>query len=273
MAAPYVSAAVAVIRSLEPALTPVQVAQALVSTSDDLGMSGRDDETGAGLIDPVAAACSLGHCPDGVSPSPGASPSPTASGPEGTPTSAPTSAPSSSPTPSPSGAPAALGVWVARPASPVVSGGVAVLTVTVSDAGGPVSGAVVRAVSGDRSVRAVTGASGVARLAVAPARTATWTVIATAAGHVDARRSAVVPVVPRVAVRWRGSRVTVTVRPAAGQVVTVWTRGSRGWVRRSHRAVGSGTVTLAVPAASAARITVSAGAGLSPVTVTRSSRT
>jgi hypothetical protein len=151
----------------------------------------------------------------------------------------------------------------------VVSGSAAVLSVTVSDPGGPVQGAEVTAASGGRSVRGVTGQAGAVRVTTAPGRTSSWTITVTAGGHRPARAVTTVWVVPRVAVRWRGSRVTVTVTPAAGQVVTVWTRGSRGWVRHAHRTAGSAPVTLPVPAAPAARVTVSGALGLSGVTAVR----
>ncbi|HEY6796702.1 MAG TPA: S8 family serine peptidase [Kineosporiaceae bacterium] len=250
MAAPYVSAAVAAVRSAEPGLAPAQVAQVLIGTADDLETPGRDDDTGTGLVDPLAAVCSLGHCPTGVSPTPSGSPSP-------------------SPSPSPTPAPLALGVRVQAPAAPIVSGALAVLTVTVSDVKGPVSGAGVTAVAAGRTLHAVTNRFGAARLAAVPARTGTWIVTVSAAGHRDARATVVLPVAPKVVVRWRGSKVTVSVTPVLGQLVTVWTRGRRGWVRHAHHAAAGGGVTLPVPAAPAARVTVSGVPGLAGVTSAR----
>jgi serine protease len=55
MATPYAAAAAALIRATKTSLTADQVAATLVGTVRDLGAAGRDDEFGAGLIDPVAA--------------------------------------------------------------------------------------------------------------------------------------------------------------------------------------------------------------------------
>ena len=126
MATPYVSAVAAVIRSAEPGLSPAQVVQVLVASAVDLEARGRDDATGAGLVDPSAALCRLGHCPAAATPSPSPSPSPSSS--------------TGGPSPSPS-APAALRVTVAGPAPEAVAGRPATLTVTVSDGAGPVVGA------------------------------------------------------------------------------------------------------------------------------------
>jgi type VII secretion-associated serine protease mycosin len=260
MATPYVTAAAALIRSAVPTLTPAHLAAELVATADDLETAGRDDDTGAGLVDPLAALCALSLCSATASPSP----SPTAS-PSGSPTSS-TDSPSPSATPT-SAAP--LGVAVRIPASPIVSGARAVLTVTVSDADGPVAGAGVIVVSGDRSARGTTDATGVARVAVAPARTATWTVTATAVGHPQARAGAVVAVASKVTVRWRGSKAEVTVGPVDGQVVAVWLHGSRGWTRSSSRSAASGGVSLSVPASGGVKVIVSAVSGLRSVTVVR----
>ena len=91
MATPYVSGTVALLRSAIPTLQPVSVVQALTRTARDLEVTGRDDATGAGLIDPVAALCLLGRCP----------PTPTA-----TPTGNPALTPTPTPTPTPTGNPA-----------------------------------------------------------------------------------------------------------------------------------------------------------------------
>jgi len=55
MAAPYVSAAAALTRA-NPAWTASRTAQYLQSTAGDLGPRGRDDQYGAGLINPAALA-------------------------------------------------------------------------------------------------------------------------------------------------------------------------------------------------------------------------
>ena len=55
MSSPYVAAAAALVRSAEPGLTAAQVAGRLTATAQDLRPAGRDDATGAGLVDPARA--------------------------------------------------------------------------------------------------------------------------------------------------------------------------------------------------------------------------
>jgi subtilisin family serine protease len=55
MAAPFVSATVALLRHAQPTLTPAAVRERLVTTADDLGAPGFDPLYGAGLVDLVAA--------------------------------------------------------------------------------------------------------------------------------------------------------------------------------------------------------------------------
>ncbi|MEU8997941.1 type VII secretion-associated serine protease mycosin [Streptomyces caniferus] len=54
-AAAFVSGAVALIRSAHPDLSPEQIRRLLTSTAQDKPEGGRDDDYGAGLIDPAAA--------------------------------------------------------------------------------------------------------------------------------------------------------------------------------------------------------------------------
>ncbi|MFF3747045.1 type VII secretion-associated serine protease mycosin [Streptomyces kronopolitis] len=74
-AAAFVSGAVALIRSAYPDLSPAQIRQLLTSTAQDTPEGGRDDDYGAGLIDPAAAI----EAADGVKPTP-QKPSPAAYG-------------------------------------------------------------------------------------------------------------------------------------------------------------------------------------------------
>ncbi|GLW18373.1 type VII secretion-associated serine protease mycosin [Streptomyces kronopolitis] len=74
-AAAFVSGAVALIRSAHPDLSPAQIRQLLTSTAQDTPEGGRDDDYGAGLIDPAAAI----EAADGVKPTP-QKPSPAAYG-------------------------------------------------------------------------------------------------------------------------------------------------------------------------------------------------
>ncbi len=54
MAAPAVSAVASLYRAAHPADSPAQVTAALIGTATDLETPGRDDATGAGLVNPVA---------------------------------------------------------------------------------------------------------------------------------------------------------------------------------------------------------------------------
>ncbi|MDQ1287534.1 MAG: thermitase, partial [Actinomycetota bacterium] len=276
MATPYASAAVALLRAVSPSLPPADVISAFVSTADDLEASGRDDATGNGLIDPVGALCGIGRCP-GANPSPTGSPSPSPmSSPTGSPSPSPTGSPSPSPTGSPSPSPGddpptgvtePLRVGVRATPATIVAGATTTLLMTVSDAKGPVAGAVVRVAGAGRSAVGRTGKDGTARIVVGAPITAVWSVTATADGHAVLTRLKV-PVAPRVVVRWAGSRVTVSVSPARRQTVSVVQgssvrgRGRLGWST-------SGRMTLPVPRSGRVRLVVGAGGGLVTVTVQR----
>lgn len=56
MAAPHASGVIALMLEVNPDLTPFEVKQILVATAQDLGSKGRDNETGYGIVDAVAAA-------------------------------------------------------------------------------------------------------------------------------------------------------------------------------------------------------------------------
>ncbi|HEX2805906.1 MAG TPA: S8 family serine peptidase, partial [Kineosporiaceae bacterium] len=101
---PYVSAAAALLKSARPALTGDQLATALTSTATDRGAPGKNAEFGAGIVNPVAALCSVGFCgtatpsPKPVTPSVSPTPSIT---PSGTPTVTPSVTPKPTVTPTP----------------------------------------------------------------------------------------------------------------------------------------------------------------------------
>jgi type VII secretion-associated serine protease mycosin len=59
MASPYVAAAAALLKAVDPARTPAQIAVALQTTATDLGGAGRDNYFGYGLIDPSAALAAV----------------------------------------------------------------------------------------------------------------------------------------------------------------------------------------------------------------------
>jgi type VII secretion-associated serine protease mycosin len=52
---PYVAAAAALLLARDPELGPLEVANRLLATAEDLGAPGVDQDTGAGLVDPLAA--------------------------------------------------------------------------------------------------------------------------------------------------------------------------------------------------------------------------
>lgn len=60
MAAPFVSAAAALLRSASPTSSAGEVSAALTSTAADLEAAGVDHQTGYGMVGPVPALCALG---------------------------------------------------------------------------------------------------------------------------------------------------------------------------------------------------------------------
>ncbi|MCZ7527477.1 MAG: S8 family serine peptidase [Acidimicrobiia bacterium] len=73
MAAPYVSAAAALVKAVRPAATPDEVESILTGTADDAGAAGRDDHFGHGIVGPSAAVEAAAPAP----PAPPAPPPPT----------------------------------------------------------------------------------------------------------------------------------------------------------------------------------------------------
>ncbi len=62
MATPLAAGCAAILLQANPYLTPAEVAQALETTASDLGTSGRDNDTGAGLIQVATALTMLPDC-------------------------------------------------------------------------------------------------------------------------------------------------------------------------------------------------------------------
>jgi type VII secretion-associated serine protease mycosin len=240
MATPYAAAAAALLRAAAPTLGPLDVVAALTATADDLETPGRDDATGAGLVDPVAALCAAGHCPAGTSPSPFPTASPAVAKP--------------------------LRLTLQATPSAVVAGQPVLLAVTVRDAAGPVAGAAVRISGVGPAWSGRSDAAGAARVKVTPSRTAVWSATATVTEHTAALTRQPVVVRPMVTVRWRASRVTISVSPA--QVVRA-RQGSSVRARRALPTASLARVTLAAPARGSARVTISAAGGLAAVTVSR----
>lgn len=64
MAAAFVSGVAALIYSVRPDFTPAQLREVITTTAKDIGVEGRDETFGAGLIDAYAIFKSLGYFPD-----------------------------------------------------------------------------------------------------------------------------------------------------------------------------------------------------------------
>jgi serine protease len=133
MATPHVSGIAALIWSVNPSWTNVQIRDALVKTAKDLGTAGKDNSYGYGLVQAQAA---LNYLLGGVTPPP----TPTTA-----PTSDPTLVPSPTPTLTPTAGPAALSVDVSTKAS-YLNGETAIITVTATSGTTSVSGATVNIV-------------------------------------------------------------------------------------------------------------------------------
>jgi type VII secretion-associated serine protease mycosin len=100
MAAPYVSAAAALVAARYPQLSPLQIRDLLERSADDLGDPGRDDLFGAGFVDPVRALSLAGPLTPSVPAGPPATSTPIEAPPGSTPV---------LPSPAP---PTASGYWV-----------------------------------------------------------------------------------------------------------------------------------------------------------------
>jgi hypothetical protein len=70
MAAPFVSAAAALLRHAQPTLSAAGVRKRLMDTADDLGPVGVDPDYGAGLVDVVAAEAATGPIDVSTTPAP-----------------------------------------------------------------------------------------------------------------------------------------------------------------------------------------------------------
>ena len=119
MATPHVTGAVALLRSLDPAITPDAVFSTLAQSAKPLTSGGRNSESGFGLLQ-VGAALDLvaGAAP----PSPTATPSPTpAASPAPDAAASPTPEPGASPTPSPTPVPSASPISEPALVAPVVT--------------------------------------------------------------------------------------------------------------------------------------------------------
>jgi subtilisin family serine protease len=104
MATPHVTAAIALLRSLRPSITPDEVLTTLTQTARPLVAGGHNPESGYGLVQVGAAVDLVAGAGSTPSPTPTPSATPTSS-PTPTPTPTPTPDPYATPTPTPSPTP------------------------------------------------------------------------------------------------------------------------------------------------------------------------
>lgn len=245
MAAPYVSAAAAVVLGASGgSLLAADLAAALERGAADLGPTGRDVTTGSGRVSPVQTMCLLQlWCP----------PAWAAVAPRLTLTPATGSVSSGSP------AAVVLSAFDAATTAPV-SGLPVVLT--VQRHGAPAGRQVV-----------VTGPDGTIRLSQVVLRTTTWSAVSagTALYRAATAAPAAVAATPTVSVTVSRGRATVRITPAAGQQV-VLRRWSKGYAPVARRTVGvDGTVVFSGLSAGFYTVDVPASPGLARV-VSRSWR-
>ncbi|BEL03555.1 hypothetical protein Q0Z83_017460 [Actinoplanes sichuanensis] len=99
MASPHVAAVAALLKSVDPALTPDQIETTLEKTATDLGTPGFDKDFGNGLINPVAALAAIAPTtPVTKAPTTPVTKAPTTAPVTKAPTTAPTKAPTTAPT-------------------------------------------------------------------------------------------------------------------------------------------------------------------------------
>jgi serine protease len=232
MATPFVAATVAILKAVDPGLTPDRAAQVLQSTAVDLGPAGRDNDTGYGLINPTAALCALMSC--------GATPTPAPN----TPTPSPTAT-----TPA-----ATVTTMVSRPAA-VRYGSAVTATARVLDARGvaglagvPVQLCVKTAPAESYGCRMYTTDSrgNASHRFAATAATRVYAVHPGTAGTALSTSAAIAyTVAPDVRVRATRGGLTASVNPAAGQTVALQRWDGKTWVAATSSTVdGRGTASF-----------------------------
>ncbi len=76
MASPFVASAAALLKAVDPTITPAEVLSVLTDTAEDLGPAGFDPEYGYGLVDPLSAVQAETGVDPGGEPDPGTAPPP-----------------------------------------------------------------------------------------------------------------------------------------------------------------------------------------------------
>jgi type VII secretion-associated serine protease mycosin len=224
MAAPFASAAAALVRAAAPQATPAQVTSLLIRTAKDIGPAGRDDVAGYGLVQPAAAiAAAQRLARTGVTPAPVTRPAPS--------TLAVVSAPST-----------LAYARTARLAFALSSNGKAVggAPVVLCTATAPSTARRCRTLRTDSSGRLVTTAAVTGNLTVS-ARYAGSSAVAAATS-----RPVLIGALPTIRLVAGRGALTVTVRPAAaGSPIGLQRRVGSRWVPVTTRALpSSGSLTL-----------------------------
>ena len=243
MATPYAAGVVALTRAAAPSLDAADIENAVYSTATDLGATGWDATYGYGLVEPLAAVCSVSDCTN-ASPSTSATPSagvtPTDS-PTATPTAAdtPTEAPSIAPTPSPTTAVrTTTNLELTRPAASLKYGASAVFTVHLQTENVGLSGR--RVLWCDRvgsaapaCIAMTTVADGLSQVRFTPSISST--IYATFAGDAldlpAASAQYGVAVIPAVSLRVGHRILAVKVAPGSRQRFEAQRWTGRAWVR------------------------------------------
>ena len=265
MAAPYAAATAALVRSAGPALLANGVLQSLTGTATDIAPAGRDDASGAGVVDPAAALRKATGQPAASEPG-------TAKEPVPVPAPVPVPVPVPGPAPTPA---SAVTRWIPGSTSADVTYGTSVTVraqLVAGAAGTPITGQAVSWCS-----RRPTGGSEVCRTATTdPTGTATLSLTPTASTVLVARfggsssRAAAdsaalrYTVHTKVTVTSTPGALTVTASPGGGLAVSVDTWTGQVWrplVTRVADARGVLTVVRLVPG-STVRVRTPEHAGL-----------
>lgn len=213
MAAPFASAAAALLRATDPRRTPTEVVARLVSTGQDVGVPGRDAQSGGGVVDVLAARA-----------------------PATAPATAPAPAPATATAPAPAPSAPTLVVRTSRSAAVVPVGTAVVMGARVLTDGRPVAAAPVvlqrRVGTEPWSVvrRGTTDATGLVRWSLRPDRTGTHRVLV--GRTVTAPLAVGVRQVVSTTVQRLGGQVvaTATVAPGGRAAVALQVARSTGWV-------------------------------------------
>ncbi len=259
MAAPHVAAAAALLASAAPGWSGQQIADALLSTADDIGAAGVDPASGHGLLD-ITAALQLA----GAAPGPSAPPAPPP-----TPVNAPTSPPVAPPN-APS-APAVARLRLSVPKQVRYGSAISIAVNATSATGSPVS-VPVRITLGSTRATVRTATNGTGGVSIRATRSGTVAATVDGAGLKAAAKAAVRVVTDARLIRLGAGRVQVVVNPPLRQPVAVqhWRSGRWATVLRLSLSNGGNawrSSAVRVTAGQPVRLVVGSVAGLTGTTV------